>query len=216
MPTVTLESGASYETIPDADALRELMGHPAAGPIKKDIGRIDEHFAAFIAKSPFALLSTAGAGGTCDVSPRGDGPGFVRVLDEQHVAIPDRPGNRRLDSLTNILETGHAGLLFMIPGVEDTLRMNGKAALTTNAGLLAEMAVNGKTPKLAIILTVEEAYLHCAKAFRRSSLWDPARYLDRAELPSAGCMYRDQMGLAGVTPESIDANLEESYRTALY
>lgn len=216
MTSVMLASGASYETIPDLDSLRSLMGHPAAGPIKKDIGRIDEHFAAFIARSPFALLSTAAANGTCDVSPRGDGPGFVQVLDEQHIAIPDRPGNRRLDSLSNIMETGHAGLLFMIPGVEDTLRMNGTAALTTDPDLLAAMAVGGKAPKLAIVITVEEAYLHCAKAFRRSNLWDPASYMDRDELPSAGCMYRDQMGLPDVDPATIDANLEENYRTGLY
>ena len=216
MADITLESGASYETLPDMDSLRELIGHPAAGPIKKDIARVDAHFAAFIARSPFALLATSGASGTCDVSPRGDGPGFVHVLDEQHVAIPDRPGNRRLDSLSNIMETGHAGLLFMIPGVEDTLRMNGRAALTMDPGLLAEMAVGGKAPKLAIILTVEEAYLHCAKAFRRSHLWDPESYMDRSELPSAGCMYRDQMDLPDVDPATIDANLEESYRATLY
>ena len=216
MTSVTLQDGASLETIPDMEALRALIGQPGSGPIKKDIGRIDEHFAAFIAHSPFVLLATAAADGTCDVSPRGDGAGFVRVLDAQHIAIPDRPGNKRLDSLSNIMETKRAGLLFMIPGFDDTLRMNGEAALTTDPALLAEMAVDGKEPRLAIILTVEEAYLHCAKAFRRSHLWEPEAYLDRSELPSAGCMYRDQMGITDVPAEVIDANLEKSNREDLY
>lgn len=217
MATLNLAvGGRSFETIDTMDGLRDVVGRPASGPIKKDIGRIDEHFAGFIAKSPFLMLATAGANGTCDVSPRGDGQGFVRVLDERHIAIPDRPGNRRADSLSNIIETGKAGLIFLIPGIDDTLRMNGSAAITQDADLLASMAVEGKTPKLAIIVTVEEAYLHCQKAFRRSTLWNPEAYAGPDEVESAGCMYRDQMGMEGVTAEQIDANLEESYKTTLW
>lgn len=217
MATLNLAAdGTSLETIDTMDGLREIIGRPSAGPIKKDIGRIDEHFAGFIAKSPFLMLATSGANGTCDVSPRGDGQGFVRVLDERHIAIPDRPGNRRADSLSNIIETGKAGLIFLIPGIDDTLRMNGAAAITQDPELLASMAVDGKAPKLAIIVTVEEAYLHCQKAFRRSTLWNPEAYVERSEVESAGCMYRDQMGLADVSAEQIDANLEEGYKTTLW
>ncbi len=217
MATLTLEAGdRTFETIDSIDALREIIGRPSAGPLKKDIARIDEHFAAFIAKSPFLLLSTSGANGTCDVSPRGDGQGFVRVLDAHHIAIPERPGNRRLDSLSNIVETGRAGLLFLVPGIDDTLRMNGSAAITQDAELLESMAMDGKAPKLAIILTVEEAYLHCAKAFRRSTLWNPGNYVDRSELATAGCMYLDQVGLEGMTGEQIDATLEAGYKATLW
>lgn len=216
MSTLTLANESMFETVNTMDALRDLMGFPAAGAIKKDIARIDEHFAAFIARSPFALLSTAGATGRCDVSPKGDGPGFVQVLDGQHIAIPDRPGNKRLDSLTNIVETGQAGIIFLIPGIEDTLRINGRASITVDTDLLDSMAVDGKPPKLAIIIEVQEAYLHCAKAFRRSRLWDPAHYAGRDEVASAGCMIVDQMNLDGVTGEQVDANLELSYRDHLY
>lgn len=217
MAQLHLDAGdRTFDTIQSIEELRELVGLPSPGPLKKDIARIDEHFRGFIANSPFLMLATAGANGTCDVSPRGDGRGFAQVLDEHHVAIPERPGNKRLDSLSNIVETGRAGLIFLIPGIDDTLRMNGKASITRDPGLLASMAMDGKEPKLGIILEVEEAYLHCQKAFRRSSLWDANQYLDPSQMTSAGCMYVDQMGLKGMTGEQMDATLEESYKTTLW
>ncbi|HZQ35167.1 MAG TPA: pyridoxamine 5'-phosphate oxidase family protein, partial [Dehalococcoidia bacterium] len=171
---------------------------------------------AFIARSPFALLGTASAAGFCDVSPRGDLPGFARVLDERTLVLPERPGNRRTDSLSNIIENPQVGLLFLVPGIEETLRVNGRAAISADAELLASMAVQGKAPRLAIVVEVREAYLHCAKAFRRSQLWDVSRHADRGELPSLGCMLRDQLHVENVTVEELDAQLEASYRTTLF
>ena len=216
MGQVALEQGESIATLDSLDELRELIGTPAGNVIRKDIGRIDANFASFIALSPFALLGTSSLSGTCDVSPRGDRPGFARVLDEHHIALPERPGNRRLDSLQNIMETGRAGLLFLIPGMEETVRMNGRAAISRDAALLNSMAVEGKPAVLAVVITVEEAYLHCAKAFRRSQLWETAAWPDPAALPSAACMYREQLSLEQFTPEAIAANLEDGYRKTLW
>src|SRR6476659_9154357 len=132
------------------------------------------------------LLATSATDGTCDVSPRGDPAGFVHILDERTLLVPERPGNRLADSLRNILANPHIGLLFVIPGVNDTFRVNGRATLTTDAALLAPCAVEGKPPKLGILVDIETAYTQCSKAFLRSQLWDPTRFIDRAELPTNG------------------------------
>ena len=216
MGQIALAEGSSISTLDSLDELRAVIGTPAGNVIRKDIGRIDSNFAQFIALSPFALLATSSAAGTCDVSPRGDRPGFAKVLDEQHIALPERPGNKRLDSLQNIMETGRAGLLFLIPGMEETVRVNGRAAISRDAELLESMAVDGKPAVLAVVFTVEEAYLHCAKAFRRSRLWETASWLDSTELPSAACMFREQLSLEAVSVEAIAANLEDGYRKTLW
>jgi len=216
---MTVETTA-FEQIGDRvtthEQLRAIVGEVSPLAKAKDIGRLDEHCRAFIARSPFALLGTAGAAGFCDVSPRGDLPGFARVLDDHTLVLPERPGNRRTDSLSNILENPQVGLLFLVPGIEETLRVNGRAGISANAELLAAMAVEGKTPRLAIVVEVREAYLHCAKAFRRSQLWDASRYARRDELPSLGCILRDQLHVENVTVEELDAQLEASYRTTLF
>ncbi|MEO1194404.1 MAG: pyridoxamine 5'-phosphate oxidase family protein [Pseudomonadota bacterium] len=199
--------------------MRALFGetHPLA--IKKELRGIDRYARDFIARSPFLCLATHNAEGKADVSPRGDPPGFVQVLDEKTLAIPDRPGNNRLDSLSNIIANPMVGLLFLIPGYDDTYRINGTARLTRDPELLAKMEVNGREPKVAILVTVEEAFLHCAKAFRRSKLWDPNARQDRKEMPSLARMILDQVNERPEKEEemqAIDRELEEDYKKSLY
>lgn len=198
--------------ITSMEELRALVGQVSEGALRKDIGRLDEHCRAFIALSPFALLSTSGASGRCDVSPKGDAPGFALVLDEQTLALPDRPGNRRADSLTNIIENGHAGLLFLIPRMEETLRVNGRARLLRDPELLARMAVQGKPPQLAIVIDVEEAYLHCAKSLKRAKLWQPESWQEDDALPNAACIFADHARVPGVTADALERSLAESYK----
>jgi PPOX class probable FMN-dependent enzyme len=151
-----------------------------------------------------------------DVSPRGDAPGFVQVLDEHHLAIPDRPGNNRLDTLENLLENPAIGLFFLVPGVEETLRVNGTERLSRTQPLLDIMAVDGKVPKLAIVVTMAEAFLHCAKALKRARLWADDYRIDRKELPTLGRMIVEQARPVGLTAEEADARIEADYRTNLY
>ena len=173
--------------------LREILGEPTERAILKQQSALDRHARAFIGHSPFLVLSTASAAGTCDASPKGDVPGFVLVQDERTLVIPDRPGNRRADSLRNILENPHVGLLFLIPGMDETLRVNGSARVVEDPEVLAQLAVGGRAPKLAIVVSVEEAYLHCGKALLRSHLWDASRQMPRSEMPSLGQMIQDQL-----------------------
>jgi hypothetical protein len=219
LPAATADGDAGYpfrDVVTTAKELRAIVGVPGETAIRKQLPKLDEHCKAFVARSPFVLLATANARGDCDVSPRGDAPGFVRVLDDRTLLIPDRPGNRRLDNFLNVLENPHAGLLFMVPNVEETLRVNGRARLVRDAELLATMAVQNKTPLLAVAVEVEEAFLHCAKAFRRSRLWQPETWPARSELPSLGQILLDQLKPADATAETIEAGLEESYATRMY
>ena len=199
-----------------AAEVREVIGDPIELVQLKVQPSLDVHSRAFIERAPFVALGTVGADGTSDVSPRGDPAGFVQVLDDNTLAIPERPGNKLADSLTNVLETGEVGLLFFVPGVEETLRVNGNATITDDAELLAGMAVKGKTPKLAIVVDVKEAFVHCAKAFRRSSLWDPAMHVERSELPSIGQMIRDQVKPPDLKASEIEEFAQEDYRTRMY
>ena len=196
--------------------LREIVGEPSERAVKKQIDRLDEHCRAIVAASPFMLLGTASATGWCDVSPKGDAPGFVRVLDERRLAIPDRPGNKRVDSLTNILENPRVGLLFVVPGKGETLRVNGRATIVRDPALLASLAHEGKEPVLAIVVEVEEAFAHCSKAFIRSHLWEPEKWPDSSALPSISRMVFDHARPAGLTLEEIEAQTAEAYRTKLY
>ena len=180
---------------------------------------LDAHAQAFIGRSPFVCIGTQNSDGRADVSPRGDPVGFVKVLDAHTIAIPDRPGNNRLDSLVNILGNPSVGLLFIIPGFEDTLRINGQARLVTDPELLAGMSVNNKMPKLAIVVRVSEVFMHCAKAFRRSHLWDPAQFQDRAEMASLSKIILDQTNGAPTDPgemRRIDDDLEVEYKNSMY
>jgi PPOX class probable FMN-dependent enzyme len=206
MPTHRLTSNV----ISDEDSLRSLLGEPSEVIRCKVARRLSRLTRQFIERAPFLCLSTSAPDGTCDVSPRGDPAGFVRIIDDATLLIPERPGNRLADSLRNILSNPHVGLLFVIPGIGDTLRVNGRATLTTDAELLAPCAVEGKTPKLGIIVDVDEAYTHCSKAFLRSRLWDPAGFIDRATLPSNGEI------LAELAGGDFDAKRYDEERGARY
>ena len=199
--------------ITSADELRALFDAPSEMVRRKVIKRLDRHCRTLIAASPFICLSTSNAAGRADVSPRGDAPGFVQVIDDATLFVPDRPGNNRLDSMSNILENPNVGLLFVIPGLDETLRVYGTAALTRDPALLARATVNGKAPKIGLRVTVEGAHLHCGKAFKRARLWDPAAQIDRKSLPSLGRMVLDQTGATDIPVEAADKRIEESYRT---
>ena len=196
--------------------LRELIGEPSALALAKELGALDVHCRAFIARSPFLLLATSNAAGQCDVSPKGDAAGFVHVLDERRLLIPDRPGNKRLDGMRNLLQNAHVGLIFLVPGVEETLRVNGRGWIVRDEDLLARCEVRGKVPILGVGVEVEEAFIHCAKAFKRSGLWEPERWPDLNGLPSPAKMLHDQTRPPGVTVEDVDRALQESYTQRLY
>ncbi|EIT85673.1 pyridoxamine 5'-phosphate oxidase-like FMN-binding protein [Fictibacillus macauensis ZFHKF-1] len=196
--------------------LRDEIGSPSVRARRKVISVIDEHCCQFIAKSPFLILSTANQSGHCDASPRGDAPGFVSVIDEQHLFIPERPGNMRLDSLENILDNPNVGLLFMIPGLGETLRVNGRAAITRDAKWLEHSMVNGRVPSFGIVVKVEECYVHCAKALIRSNLWDQEEWLMQDSLPHIPSMMADHVRLEEMTKERIERDLQEGYQTRLY
>lgn len=182
-------------------ALERLYPPPAERAVRKQLAALDEHCARFIELSPFVVLATASVDGLMDASPRGGAPGFIQVVDAHTLRIPDAPGNRRLDSLRNIIATGRAGLLFMIPGVDETLRVNGRAVLNDDAAVCARFNDGKRTPPLVIEVRVEEAYLHCAKAFMRSKLWSAQAQVERSRLPSSRDMLIDHTGIA-TPPES--------------
>ncbi|MEU0536213.1 MSMEG_1061 family FMN-dependent PPOX-type flavoprotein [Amycolatopsis tolypomycina] len=192
-----------------AAEVRARLGEPEA-MIKAKIGdRIDAHARRFIAHSPFLTLATADAAGRADCSPRGDYPGFVKVLDERTLALPDRPGNKIADSFRNIAENDGVGLLFFVPGMRETLRVNGSAYVTDDPDVLARMRTEAKAPELAIVVDVAECYFHCGRALIRSRLWDPASRALAAELPSAGEIAAEKMNL---DPALLDQLLEDGYR----
>jgi PPOX class probable FMN-dependent enzyme len=194
--------------------LRDCYPQPLERSLRKTLTIVDAHMRQFISLSPFLCLGTSADGGG-DVTPRGDSPGFVHVLDDRTLLIPDWPGNNRLDSLTNVVSNPNVGLLFFIPGVNETLRVNGVAEITMEPALLERWTVNGRHPRSAMRVTVREAYLHCAKALMRSKLWENDYRIERAELPSYAQMLKDQ----GVTPGSVEElqkAIDESYATKLY
>ena len=205
-----------HDTVRTEAELREIIGTPSELAVGKQLDRLDRYCRAFIALSPFVLVATFDASGACDVSPRGDAPGFVAVLDEKTLAIPERPGNRRLDSLLNVLETGAVGLLFLVPGFEETLRVNGRASVVRDADVLERTAARGRLPTVAIGVEVEECFLHCAKAFKRSGLWDEEGWPERSVLPPLGQMFRDQRAVPGASAEDLEGRIEESYAKRLY
>jgi PPOX class probable FMN-dependent enzyme len=180
------------------EELEELYGRPKGGAVFKEIPFLNAHYRAFIEASPFVVLASAGPGGL-DCSPKGDAPGFVRVLDKSTLAIPDRPGNNRIDTLRNLVVDPRLALLFLVPSRSETLRVNGRAVVSTDAELLASFAVGGKAPRSVIRVTVESAYVHCAKAFMRSKLWERAANGERPDLPSMGEM------MALLSQNSVDA-----------
>jgi PPOX class probable FMN-dependent enzyme len=202
--------GSGPDCIESEQELRALHAPPSDLVKKKCVDRLDRHCRDFIALSPFLVLGTANAEGKADVSPRGDPPGFVKVLDDRTLLIPDRPGNNLLDSLSNILANPEVGLLFVIPGFDETLRVNGRADVVRDPAFLTPLGVDGKTPKVAIRVAVREAYLHCAKSFRRARMWDPAARVPRSTLPSLGKMVMDMTAM-NYDP-AIDGRVEDSMK----
>jgi len=203
----------------DERALRSHFDATHALAIQKFQNRLGKHAQAFIRRSPFLCIGTQNLDGKADVSPRGDPVGFVKILDERTLAIPDRPGNNRLDSLVNILANPNVGLLFIIPGFDETLRVNGYATLVNDPELLESMRVNDRPPKLAIVVTVQEVFIHCAKAFRRSQLWNPEHFQDRAGMPSLVKIILDETTGApddGDAMRRMDDDLEADYKRTLY
>jgi len=195
--------------IHDEAGLRSLLGEPSDLVRAKVRDRLDHLTRQFVERSPFVLLATSAPDGTCDVSPRGDPPGFVRILDERTLLLPERPGNRLADSFRNVLANPHAALLFVIPGIGDTLRVNGRATLVADEELLAPSTVEGKVPRAGFVIEVEEVFTHCSKAFLRAALWDPTRYVDRSELPSSGEIHRAR-------DPSFDAEAYDTERAGRY
>ena len=199
------------------EALRTLYGPARERSLKKEIPSLDAHAVQFIGLSPLVVLASSSADGHMDASPRGGEPGFVKVLDAQTILVPDAPGNNRLDTLENIVATGRVGTLFMVPGFDESLRVNGRAVLSTDPADLALCADARRTPVLAIRVTVESVYLHCGKALMRSQLWDASRRAERAQMPSMGEMLRDQ--IRAFKGEEIEAETQaqmlERYRQSL-
>jgi uncharacterized protein len=206
----TIPGMATLSGITSEAELRELVGSPQELVVSKIAPRLNDLTRQFVERSPFMCLATSAPDGSCDVSPRGDPAGFVRILDERTLLIPDRPGNRIADSLRNILANPHVGLLFLIPGIGDTFRVNGRATLVTDEELLAGSAVEGKVPKLGILVEIDEAYTQCSKALIRSDLWNPDRQIDRSELPSSGAIFRSLQG------EDFDADEYDRARAERY
>ena len=197
-----------------AGELRTIYREPNARAALKVLDHLDAHCRNFIALSPFLVLSTASAQGRTDASPRGEPPGFVAVPDARTLLIPDRPGNNQIDSLQNLVEQPHVGLLFFVPGMNETLRVKGTAEIVTDPALLAPLSVGGRVPVSALRVTVEEAFLHCGRALIRSRLWDPSVQIERSGFPSYGQVLADQ--IAGADAREIDAAEDEANRTRLY
>jgi PPOX class probable FMN-dependent enzyme len=201
---------STMSTVSSEERLREIIGGPSALVAAKVADRLNDLTRQFVERSPFVCVATSRPDGGLDISPRGDPAGFVRILDDRRLLIPERPGNRLADTLTNLLADPRIGLLFLIPGVGETFRVNGRAAIVEDPVLLAESAVEGRIPKLGVLVTVEEAFTHCPKALIRSDLWNPERHVDREELPSSGAILRS------VSDESLDVETYERERTARY
>jgi PPOX class probable FMN-dependent enzyme len=202
------------DTLCSSEAIRAHYGEPMARAKAKQLTRIDRHARAFIALSPFVVIASSDAAGRGDATPRGDAPGFVAVLDEATLLIPDRPGNRRVDTMLNIIDNPQIGLLFMVPGINETLRVNGRAHVTRDAELLEPLAAQGKAPVAGLVLAVEEVYFHCGKALIRSNLWSPEAIVPRSCFPSLGAVLADQ--IAGMDVAEAEQSIDEGYRTRLY
>jgi len=200
--------------VTDTESLRRIYPDAKGRATKKVLPKLEVHSKKFISLSPFLLIGTQGLEGGSDVSPKGEDPGFVQVLDNNTIAIPDRPGNNRLDGFQNILENPKVGLIFLIPGVDETLRNNGHSEITDDAELLARFDVNGKQPRTVLVVRIDEVFLHCAKALVRSKLWDPAARIDREELPTMSRIINDYSGAD--TPEESREEMMARYEKVLY
>ena len=197
----------------DHAAVRAHYGAPTERSQAKQLDRIDRHARAFIALSPFCVVASADAAGRCDATPRGDAPGFVAVADARTLLLPDRPGNRRVDTMLNVAENPRLGLLFLVPGLQETLRVNGRAVIVTDPEVLAPLSAQGKLPCAALRVSVEEAFFHCGKAVIRSDLWTRGAG-QRPDFPTLGQIFADQ--IAGADAAETDRSIEDGYRNRLY
>jgi uncharacterized protein len=202
------------QTVTSEDELRQRYGGTPGPPRRKVIDHIDEGAAEFLAASPFFVLATASESG-CDASPRGGHPGFVKVLDPGRIAFADLSGNRLLDSFTNLLHQPEVGLLFMVPGMDETLRINGRASLTLDPEVLDLVRIDDRPAKVAVGVDVDEVYIHCAKAYRRGGVWNPESWLEADDRPSAACILRDHIK-ADIDPQVIHDRLEEGYAVSMW
>lgn len=193
--------------IGDLDSLKALYGQPVSASLAKEVDHVHPHYRAFIESAPFVVLATCGPGGL-DASPRGDPAGFVTVEDAHTLLLPDRRGNNRVDSLANIIADPRVALLFLIPGIGETLRVNGRAEISVDPALLARFAVDGKAPRSVLVVRVETVYFQCSRAIVRSNLWDPATRIERRQLPSTGAM------LAALSGNAIDADAYDQAQPA--
>ncbi|WP_298720603.1 pyridoxamine 5'-phosphate oxidase family protein [uncultured Ferrovibrio sp.] len=200
-------------TMTSESDLRQCYGQPSELVQKKILPKLDKHAKAFIALSPFLTLATRGPDGA-DCSPRGDAPGFVAVIDDHTLLLPDRRGNNLIDSLRNIVHDPSVGLLFLVPGINESLRVNGTAKIVTDPARLAPFAVHGRVPASALEISVREVFFHCGKALIRSDLWNPARHIERSSFPTLGRIIADQ--ISGLEAEQTDAYLQDSYKNRLY
>lgn len=207
---------ASMGALETEAALRDIYGTPHTLAAKKQLTYLDKHAKRFLELSPFLVISTQGADGLGDVSPKGDAPGFVAVLDDRTILIPDRPGNNRIDTLSNLTENPGVGILFMIPGVNETLRINGRARVIADTDMLTQFAVRDRLPKTGILVEVEEMYLHCAKALVRSKLWSDDHKVERKVLPSLGQMIADQVEDEEIDVAEADKRIADSEKNKLY
>lgn len=211
---MTTASDPAEATIAGPAELRAHMGPVNPLAERKVLDRLDGHCRDFIALSPFLVLATSDGEGRADASPRGDVPGFVEVIDERTLFIPDRRGNNRVDSFGNVLASPGVGLIFMVPGIAETLRVNGRARLTRDAALLEPATVQERTPTLGLLVAVEEAFFHCGKALIRSKFWAPETQVERTSFPTLGRIVAEQT--KAIDAAEAEANLEEAYRTRLY
>ena len=209
-----MDTVVDQHRISDIATLEALYGAPSGAAVEKEVDYIHPHYRAMIAASPFVVLATGGPDGL-DTSPRGDSPGFVQVENEKTVLIPDRRGNNRADSLRNIIANPHVALLFLIPGVGETLRVNGRAIISTAPALLERFAVDGKLPRSVIVVSVDTVFFQCSRAVWRSKLWEPAQQIDRKALPSLGTMIGD-ISRAKIDAKTYDEGLYERLKSSLY
>jgi PPOX class probable FMN-dependent enzyme len=208
-----IETDSRYRLM-DIEALEAVYGAPIAASIMKEVDYIHPHYRKFIEAAPFAVLATGGPGGL-DASPRGDPAGFVHVHDEKTLLLPDRRGNNRIDSLRNIVHDPRVALIFLIPGIGETLRINGRAAIQTDPGLLATFAIGGTLPRSVLVITVDAVFFQCSRAILRSQLWNPARHIERGALPSAGAIL-EVLSNAEIDGGKYDADLPERLKTTMY
>ena len=206
---------AFSEVVRTEAALRDILGAPTERSVRKEIVRLDSHCRALIAQSPFVLVASCNAAGRCDVSPKGDPAGFALVLDDETIALPERPGNRRADTFTNVLENPNVGLLFVIPGKLETLRVNGRAQIVRDAGLREQMRVAGKLPELALVVSVEQVFIHCGKCMLRSAIWAWEKWPDTSALPSQAQCLVAHAGL-DESVAAVDESIQRGRKTGLY